>query len=556
MAAIVVVLGALHAVWLHRERRGGPLDIDEAAYLTLAFSTSSASHRILTGPLLLWRDSGYLAPLVPLVTAPFQYVFGRSVEVGHLSNLVFFAALAVGAFLLARRLLPPWWSVLAALVVATLPAVTDYTRHYHFAVASAATFTAALVALLRSERFAHRGWAMGFGACLGLVVLSRTFMLAYVPALLAAAVLLVWQSGPTRRRAAGINLLLALAIGGAIAASWYFFSAREVLDYLTGYGYGDESTSYGPASVDSLRFWLSDLVSLVSDGFYVPIALLLGVGTVVGLVTLVCTTPARDLARRVARSDALPLLVAFGTGFAALLSSRNTGTGFVLPLLAPTTVLALATTTKARPRAVAGTFAVLVACLCLFNVAMKSQVTSAFDHEVALTAAPWARLRVSDGRSIIDRYVEDHTDRTNDGRDDGWLAAGAELHDLTETNEPPDDSDPEVLFTVEGPLFTSSIVSLASQVSSAGVFGARSLDLAEIPALTDPDALTARLRELRAAGIDQVVTGPGGLSWDNTALPEEVTTQSARAAGFRPVGRVALPDGREVTLWAAETGAP
>ena len=56
---------------------------------------------------------------------------------------------------------------------------------------------------------------------------------------------------------------------------------------------------------------------------------------------------------------------------------------------------------------------------------------------------------------------------------------------------------------------------------------------------------------IATTGLDQVVTGPEALSSPEYEIPEAVTTEAARRAGFEPVRRVALPDGRAVTIWAA-----
>mgnify|MGYP002078509811 CR=1 FL=1 len=547
-----MALVALHAAWLRTHRSGGPLDIDEAAYLTLAFQTTNADHRIVTGPLILWQNTGALAPLVPLTTAPLHLVLGRSIEVSHLTNLVFFPITVVATYLLARRLAPAWWAALAATVVATAPAITDYTRHYHYALAATATFTVALLALVRSRRLDHRGWSLAFGVALGAVLLSRTYLLAFVPGLVLAAAVLAWRA-PDRRRTAG-HLLLALVVGGVLAGSWYLFSAPEIWDYLTGYGYGDDSSRYGAASVTSLQWWLSDAVAVVSDGLYLPFTIALAVGAGAGLATVVRSRERgtrRSLLRLVLDSDAFPLLVAIAAGFAALLTSRNQGTGFVLPLLPASVVLAVALTARARPRTVGLAVAVALCLVATVNVTAKAQVLPALDDEVAVRPASWAMLRVTSGESVIDRYLRTY-DADDEGREDGWLPANRELYHDTIEHAPADDADPEVLFLVEGPNLNSTVPGLFSQIEDRRRFVGRNLTQADT---ASADELTERLRAGRDDGsIDQVVTGPETLSWPELGFPEELAVEAARAAGFVPAETVALPNGDEVTLWVAPTG--
>ena len=552
VAALVAAQVAVHAAWLHAHRAGGPLDVDEAAYLAFAFEVTNARHRIVTGPLLVWPHTGAVAPLVPILTAPLHLVLGRSIEVSHLTNLVFFAVTVAVTYLLARRLAPPWWAALAATVVATAPGITDYTRHYHFAVASTAAVTLALLALLRSEHLRRRGWSLAFGVALGVALLTRTFVVAFAPGLVLAAVLLVWRGTGDRRRATA-HLALALVAAGVLAGSWYVFSAPDVRDYLTGYGYGVESTSYGATAVASVQWWLSDAVAVMSDGLYLPVTVVLALGATAGAVTVLRGRPRGARLAAVLDSDALPVVVAVATGFGALLTSGNQGTGFVLPLLPGAVVLGVALTARCRPPALATTVAVALVLVAAANVAVKAQVVSALDGEVAWRPAAWATLRVSSGESIIDRYLAAYDDR-DEGREDGWLAANRELYHQTVAHAPADDPDPEVLFLVEGPNLNSSVPLMISQLEDERRFAGRNPAEAEIGGLRDADALTAVLRSGRTAAagaLDQVVTGPEALSWPGRGLPEDVTTTAARAAGFTPVARIALPDGRTATLWAA-----
>lgn len=544
----MVALVALHAAWLRTHRTGGPLDIDEAAFLTLAFQTTNAGHKIVSGPVILWQNTGALAPLVPLTTAPLHLVLGRSIEVSHLTNLAFFAATVAATYLLARRLTTGWWAALAAAVVATAPGITDYTRHYHYAMAATAAFTVALLALVRSRRLDHRGWSLAFGVALGTVLLSRTYLLAFTPGLVLAAAVVAWRA-PQRRRSI-VNLALALMVAGLLAGSWYVFSAPEIWDYLTGYGYGDQSTGFGADSVASLQWWLSDSVAVVSDGLHLPLTVVLLTGAVAGSVAVVEARPRGDRIGPLLDSDAFPLLLAISTGFAALLSSRNQGTGFVLPLLPAAVVLAVALTARARPRALGRAVVVALCLVATLNVTVKAEVAPALDDEVAVHPAPWAVLRVVSGESIIDRYLRTYDDG-DEGREDGWLPANRELYHRTVEHAPPDDLDPEVLFLVEGSNLNSSTPAMFSQLENRRLFAGRNLDLA---AVEGPDALAATLQDLRRpenGSVDQLVTGPESLSWPGLGLPEDVAVEAARAAGFVPVETVPLPDGDRVTLWVA-----
>ena len=115
---------------------------------------------------------------------------------------LFFAGLVAAAFGLARQLVSDSWAVVAAFAVAAIPAVTDYSRLFHFALPATACMTAALWALVRSEGLRRLGWVAAAGLFVALTLLSRTMTIAYVPGFaLAAGVYLVLMRGNAGRSA-------------------------------------------------------------------------------------------------------------------------------------------------------------------------------------------------------------------------------------------------------------------------------------------------------------------------------------------------------------------
>ena len=155
----------------------------------------------------------------------------------------------------------------------SIPEMTDWARTFHFGVPAAALFTAATYALVRSEGFVDRRWALAWGLLLGLTLLARTMMIALVPGLVFAAILAV-AFGPTLRARRTVNFVLALAIGLATAATWYG-SNWPVVTHLLSYGYGDHSTYHGQAyPMLSLAYWTARLNTIINFGFYLPLAVL------------------------------------------------------------------------------------------------------------------------------------------------------------------------------------------------------------------------------------------------------------------------------------------
>ncbi|MGH9027561.1 MAG: hypothetical protein ACRDWD_15810, partial [Acidimicrobiia bacterium] len=141
-AAVVVgtvVLIAIHMTYWWTERRGFPLFVDESGYIGFAFDHKHAFDRDgLSGLLDSFRDHPVYAQLVPLLTVPFLLVFGESVTASYLVVLVFYGVMVVATYGVARRIVSPWWSALAALVVALVPQVVTFARMYYFAIPVAA----------------------------------------------------------------------------------------------------------------------------------------------------------------------------------------------------------------------------------------------------------------------------------------------------------------------------------------------------------------------------------------------------------------------------------
>src|SRR4051794_16589458 len=221
VVALTAALVVLHLVWLNKFRFGYVTEWDESGYIAIALdnvhSLRDGGLTDLAGTVL---GQGLQAPLTPLAAVPFNLLFGDGVDSSLATELPFYAILVLATYGLGRRLMPPWWAALAAACVAGIPLATDYTRLFHFAVPAAAMFTAALWALLRSDRLERRGWAVASGLLLGLTLLSRTMTIAYLPGFVAAAGLPVLLYAE-RRRERFVNLALLLAAGGAIAAVWY-----------------------------------------------------------------------------------------------------------------------------------------------------------------------------------------------------------------------------------------------------------------------------------------------------------------------------------------------
>ncbi|MBL0171652.1 MAG: glycosyltransferase family 39 protein [Gemmatimonadaceae bacterium] len=389
MAFVVLTALALVSIdiwWLREFRAGYPLTVDEAGYLTIAFDYSAEFKS--GGFPGLWdaflRQGGIQAPLLPLVTVPILLSSGQEVMSSFLAVEAFFVLLIVASYGIGSRLANRSYGCLTAVVVASIPAVTEFTRQYHFAVPSAALYIAATYALLRSDGLSHRRWALAWGLALGLTTLARTVTLALVPGLLAAAALQI-AILPRGRAERMLNFLLGVALAAATALLWYGPNYPSVFEYLTSYGYGEASHYFGTGrSIITFDFWTVRLVEAVNRGVHVPLAAILLVTLIGGGFRATGHLKRRGAVRKMVISglqdDRGIVVLVVAAGYFALTSSRNEGTGFFLPLLPLVVVLALASLAAqpSRPlRALAtGTFVIIA----ILNVGMNASVVPALSN--------------------------------------------------------------------------------------------------------------------------------------------------------------------------------
>jgi len=274
----------VHVVWLVRFRHSSLTEWDEAGYIQIGvLDRVGLAHGGLVGLVRTVVHQPGEAPLVPLLAVPIYLVAGTGVFQSLFVLPVFFAILVAATYALARTLVAPAWSLLAALAVAGMPAVIDYTRLFHFAVPATACATVALWALLASDGLRRRAYALAAGAFIGLMVLSRTMTLAYLPGFaLAAALQLLFRRETLRMRVT--NVVLASVVATAVAATWYapmqaacapISSAPDTARTRPRSGHNTPScpSVFGPRSFDSSSssftgHWRSHLPPACSPAWY------------------------------------------------------------------------------------------------------------------------------------------------------------------------------------------------------------------------------------------------------------------------------------------------
>jgi 4-amino-4-deoxy-L-arabinose transferase-like glycosyltransferase len=335
----------LRWIWLYRH--GGPFDVDESWYLSMA--AEAARKGGFGGWLKIVFWSYHHSPATPGVAAALFSIFGVHPILGLLVPLSAGALTLFLIFSMGLRIGGPWMGWITLVLVATMPVFVDYSRAFQFAMGSTLATMAALYCLLRSDGMASFRWAMLFGLCVGLMPLTRSVMLAYVPGVLLAALISLLGREDFSRRLA--RLAGATIVAAAITAFWLVPNRDNVWGYLVGFGYGKSSIEFGPkTSLLHWEAWLSTL-EYYGDGTLLIHCAILPVGvtlTAIFAVRRLKGLQPMQILREAAHSTLMGPAVLFISGTASLASTGNHGTAFHLPLLAALTLISAWGLTQAQ----------------------------------------------------------------------------------------------------------------------------------------------------------------------------------------------------------------
>lgn len=561
--ALVVATGALLLVaidvwWVATYRHGYPLDVDEAGYTTIALADYFG---LQAGGLHGWwevvQSQTPNAPLVPAITSLIFVVKAGMLE-GFATLIGFLVVLAFAIYGIAERLVGPRLGALAALVVASSPGAFAFTREFIFALPTAALLACAVYALLRSEGLRHRRWAIACGTSLGLMLLARTMSVAFVPGVLVAAAVALLAQEPKRTELSSrfLNLGLLMIAGGAVAATWYLRNLKPVFDYLTGFGYGAQSSNFGAEhSLISWARWRLVAERMTVDDLLLPLAALV----IIGLVAVAASAIRRVLNsddRRVAlaalaRTDALSVSIVFAAGYVALTSSRNGGEGFTFPLtvlLPPLAILALRRFRSAVAPAVA-----LLAMIAALNVAATSDLSDGLARTRLVAVPgfgvlPWLS-GVPHAVGAIRVQVPGPETRF-DQRDRRWLQANQALARFLIEKLGTPAATPVVAFASGNRVVNTNTVGLASMLTFH-----RAIPFTQLSA-EGGDTVAAYTRQLREPqfGLPTVLITMSRNTGDYPPLITQAYAEAAaRRLHFRLIHSMRLPDGRLLRVWSQQS---
>ena len=547
VAVVSLLLAGLNFWWVVTFRQDHPFHIDEAGYMTFALLEHLG---IEASGFSGWWDALLLqaphAPLLPGLTS-LTFVFHVGLLQGFALLGAFFVLLVLAVYGIGERLAGPRLGALAALVVATAPGAFHFSREFIFAMPAAALLATSVYCLLRTEGLRMRRWAVALGIALGLMLLARAMTIAFVPGVLAAAVTLAALRAAGDLRSRLLNLGIAVAVVIAVAAPWYVPSFDRVSEYLTGYGYGSESASYGEAdTLFSLERLREPFRQMTRQDLYLPLAMLLLAGALVVVVAL-----AR---RRLRNLDVLAVAIVVGAGYAALCTSQNGGFGFTFPLavLLPTlAVVAL----RLHPRAGAPALAAL-AVVATFNVVAQFNVASFATQNREGTVPGLGSVRYAGGVpfavGILRAEIPGPEDRF-DEEDDRWLATDRAVADRLFGMADSFGVVPMTAFGAHSRILNTNTIQLAAVRDHR-----RTIPLVQLRA-EPSDSVASYRDQLDSAELfyPQVLLTMSRVDGSYApVLTQDRVEEAARQLGFRQVGSLPLPDGRALRIWRDRTPDP
>jgi hypothetical protein len=558
LSALMLVVVATNLLWVRNHRRGLPFDIDEAGYLQRALRDGDAlSHGGLSGLWDAFRIHDPQAPLLPITAGVLHDVTGVGPTGMIAGEQIFVIVAVVGAFLIARLLGAGLLAALiAAACVAALPGVVDGGRGFGFGVPAAAFMTATLAGQLAAGEFRRLRLAVVWGVFLGLATLTRTVMLALLPALVVAAIVRLLLTRAGLRQWA--NLVAGGLVALLVAGSWYSATWRPVWDYLTGYGYGSQAAGYGPGhSVLSWRWWTFRLENAAQNDVYLPLSLAGVVCLVVAASRLAhadrsWTRQPRQIATRFLSSGWGTLTIVLLIDYVVLSSTRNIGLHFELPLVPATAALLVSAASRSgrSGRLIALSVAAAAATFALVSA---NGLLPGGPESKPLTIGPFSMTEYDDrgpllyyatlfvpGAASGSSSVLRQWERTDHLLADTLLAEGAQR------GRPA----PVVFFAVQNPFVNTNTLALRAQQRGISL----PIGLLVSPKVAG-ESLAAQLVDARRGVPNVLILGqpsrnPRAAAFSPLQAKDmPAVRRAARTVGFERTSTLTMPDGRIMELW-------
>jgi 4-amino-4-deoxy-L-arabinose transferase-like glycosyltransferase len=566
---LVAVYVAINARWIWLYRQNNLLDIDEAGYLSMAFSY----YRSLSGSGLGdWFKTvlspGIQAPITPALASLLFWISTPSILTGFAVPLLAGVICVLSTYWLARCLMSAPAALWAAALVASCPLLTIFARSFHFSIPATALFTLSLVCMLRSRKFSSPLWASLFGVCMGLLPLTRTMTIAFLPGLvMGAAVHTVSQRQAILPR---VGILIWSQFLAIITASiWLVGSASLVFGYLFNFGYGHQAAEYGSKnSLLSLKVW-QDILETFLVNIYLPHTLLLFAGLLaacsLGIHALI-RYGITDAVNNFARSSILPLLIILSEAILALASSQNRGSAFIAPIVPLAIVLsvwAVDSCFKARFSRAMSAFVGGVICL-IATVPLADLMWASSEPWIVPLPGLGMSSIVTSGQSTIQKYERNGASGAYKDKDMGmnpgqpnsiqphnathqkdWLALIDQSSKVLRAS--PAAQKGGIAFGFRHHFVNPNTIRLSSLTHGTDLY--KLFMIAPLETEESVAGYASWLQNKNAASACLLLTLSGEQGEFKPIVPDHLMYQAARMVGFVPTQHWMAPTGQKLQLW-------
>ena len=345
---LVLIITISEFVIITDQRTIGLIDIDEAGYIQFSrIHYLALNNGGVDSFLQSVLAQQVFAPLVPAIGAVFQYISHGSIFASFYVNPLFVGIAVLAVYFSTRLFASITTSWTAGLIVLASPGFLDNALTYKFSAAVAATFALSIYFLLKCKNFGSLTYSLLFGVSLGLMLLSRTMAIAFIPGFIFAGLYLIFREQKQSRFRRIAHAVGGLIAGFLIAGSWYLPNLRGIFDYLGAFGYGKKASEYGSKTQGIFDFesWRSVFTNFAERGLEPSLLIICLLGIFLLITRGVLSSfsaPNHTKFWFAIDSNVIVLSILVMWPFIALASTRNVGSGFwiILPIgLAPLAAL-------------------------------------------------------------------------------------------------------------------------------------------------------------------------------------------------------------------------
>lgn len=555
---ITVTFISINVRWIWIYRHGGLHDIDEAGYLSYSVIDYFGLHYGgFRGWIAAIEAPSIQAPLTMALTSLVYAVGGLHVTLGFVVTIGAAVGCIIAAYMLGRSLGSARVGLMAAAITSSCPVIINYARSYQFSTLATLTTSLAVLALLRSSGFRKIGWSLAFGVSLGLMPLARTMLIAFMPGILAAAMLVVLVD-PVHRLRRFFMFVGTLVLGALIAATWYIPNGWLVAQYLLNFGYGKQALEYGHQT-SKLGFdaWLA-MTQAFNREIYTPHLFLFFLGGLSLLWIALCETSKRKLLENVGRflkSPALPLLIVISEIIVVLTTTSNKGSGFFAPVVPAMATLTGYAFDRLSPRRY---FIWITSCVVSIVVLIASvplvDLRTRFAPEWVADLPLLGSVTVTQGRGTIQwdeansGYGQPHAvEPINTDSSQEWRRLSSFTASLLGNEIGPDGS---VAYGFRNAIYNVNTINLESLLHSQ-----RALSASMIEPTVTGESVSGYLKWLEAVAPSTcALLTSDKVSGDfQPAVNRHMMETAAAEAQFVPSLKWTTPDGQTITLWKPST---